>query len=220
MHVGLIGGIGPAATTVYHAGLAEAAAAAGRGLDLTIVHADMPTLLANLMAGRAEAQVAIHLRLTERLRAAGAGCVAIASVAGHFCARAFAPLSPLPVVDLTEALAAHLRARGLSRVGILGTGPVMRSGMYGALAPAEVIAPEGAELERVHAAYVDLAATGRPAPGHRAAFVGVGRAMAERGAEAVLLGGTDLNAVFDAAPPPFPVVDCARLHVEALARRI
>ena len=53
MHIGLIGGIGPAATDVYYRGLISRAAQMGRDLDATIVHADAPTLLDNLAANGA-----------------------------------------------------------------------------------------------------------------------------------------------------------------------
>ena len=220
MHIGLIGGIGPAATDVYYRGLIRAAAARGRDLDLTIVHADTPTLLANLLAGRAAEQCAIYMRLTERLARAGAECVVVTSIAGHFCIDAFAEVSPLPVVDIAHPLAARLREGGLRRVGILGTAPVMASGMYGKLAPVEVIAPEGEALRDVHDAYVALATSGAATPALRDTFVEAGRAMVERGAEAVLLGGTDLNAAFDDDAPDFPIVDCARIHIHEVATRI
>ncbi len=71
MHIGLIGGIGPAATDFYYRGLIARAASAGHALDLTIAHADTATLLANLMADDQAAQCAIYARLTGRLQAAG-----------------------------------------------------------------------------------------------------------------------------------------------------
>ena len=48
MHIGLIGGIGPAATDYYYRGLIEGHTAAGRRLELTIAHADARELVANL----------------------------------------------------------------------------------------------------------------------------------------------------------------------------
>lgn len=220
MHIGLIGGIGPAATDFYYRRLIRLAAEKGRGLELTIVHADAPTLLANLLSGDGTAQCDIYLRLTERLKAAGAGNVVVTSVAGHFCIDAFAQMSPLPILDLTQCLSAWLHEKGMRRVGILGTEPVMRSGMYGKLAPADVVAPEGGELKRVHEAYVTLAQSGIPTPDLKDVFVRAGRALVDRGAEAVLLGGTDLNAVFTADETAFPVVDCAGIHAEHIAQYI
>jgi hypothetical protein len=40
-----------------------------------------------------------------------------------------------------------------------------------------------------------------------------------QGAEAVLLGGTDLFLAFAGQDCGFPVIDCAEIHVEALYRR-
>ena len=132
MHIGLIVGIGPAATDFYYRRLIASLAATGTPLELTMAHADMPTLLRNQAAGDAGAQAAIYLRLAERLQAAGARGIAITSVAGHFCIGAFAPVSPLPVVDLLSEADRALAARGLRRVGVLGTRVVMRTGFYGA----------------------------------------------------------------------------------------
>ena len=71
MHIGLIGGIGPAATDFYYRRLIAAFAARAQPLELTIVHADTPTLLRHQSADDRNAQVAIYLRLTQRLAAAG-----------------------------------------------------------------------------------------------------------------------------------------------------
>src|SRR5260221_13463841 len=71
MHIGLIGGIGPAATGFYYRRLISTFASKKAVLELTIVHADTPTLLSNLVSNDAAAQVAIYTRLTNRLVAAG-----------------------------------------------------------------------------------------------------------------------------------------------------
>ena len=68
MHIGLIGGIGPAATDFYYRRLISTFASKQAALDLTIVHADTPTLLGNLASNNAAAQVAIYMRLTSALR--------------------------------------------------------------------------------------------------------------------------------------------------------
>jgi hypothetical protein len=81
MHIGLIGGIGPAATDYYYRGLIEGHAAAGRRLDLTIAHADVRQLVANLAQDRRDAQAAAFLPLVKRLQAAGARAAAVTSMA-------------------------------------------------------------------------------------------------------------------------------------------
>ena len=60
MHIGLIGGIGPAATDFYYRRLISTFARKAATLELTIVHADTPTLLNNLARNDAAAQTAIY----------------------------------------------------------------------------------------------------------------------------------------------------------------
>jgi len=216
MHVGLIVGIGPAATDYYYRSLIAQMAAAGSELELTMVHADTMTLLANQAADDKDAQVRIYEHLARTLQAAGARRVAVTSIAGHFCIRAFEQVSPLPVIDLLTAVNHPVQSQGLRRVGLLGTRGVMLSQIYGALTDVESVAPEGDVLEAVHEAYVTMAATAHCTDQQRELFLEAGRAMVdEAGAEAVLLAGTDLALAFDGITS-FPIVDCAAAHVEAI----
>jgi aspartate racemase len=217
MHIGLIGGIGPAATDLYYRSLIEACKAAGTTLELTIAHADAPTLRANLTAGDAAAQAAIFDRLARRLAGAGAGCVAITSVAGHFCADAFKELSPLPVVDIREVVPRRLRQAGWRTLGVLGTRQAMTSAMYGSLSEFSLLPPDGAAVDRVHDAYVETALSGRITEANRRIFHDAGQDMVARGAEAVLLAGTDLFVAFEDRDAGFVTVDVALLHVDELA---
>ena len=70
MHIGLIGGIGPAATEFYYRNLVRAHDAAGRALELTIVHADARDLIRNMNGGAPDKQAEIFLRLAQRLQSA------------------------------------------------------------------------------------------------------------------------------------------------------
>lgn len=72
MHIGLIGGIGPAATEFYYRNLVKAHRSSGSGsqLDLTICHAQASDLIRNIQAGAIDEQAAIFAVLANRLRAA------------------------------------------------------------------------------------------------------------------------------------------------------
>jgi len=98
MHLGLIGGIGPAATELYYRGLVQAHETATQPLELTLVQADLRELVRNMTEHAAERQTQAFLRLARRLYAAGAEVVAITSIAGHFCLREFERVSPLPII--------------------------------------------------------------------------------------------------------------------------
>jgi aspartate racemase len=219
MQIGLIGGIGPAATDFYYRSLISAFAARNTPLELTIVHADTPTLLANLSSKDARAQIDIYRRLTDRLVAAGAACVVVTSIAGHFCIDGFKEVSPLPVVDMIAEVSAAIKSRGLKRIGILGTRTVMETRFYGGVTSAEIVPPDGKDLNDVHDAYVAMAASGAVTDAQRAVFIAASqRLLKDNGVEAIMLGGTDLALVFNQQIAGFPLVDCAAIHVEAIVR--
>ncbi|GGA41424.1 aspartate/glutamate racemase family protein [Sphingomonas psychrolutea] len=218
MHIGLIGGIGPAAQDYYTRCLIALFAEAGALLDMTTAHADTPTLLTNLAADRRVAQAEIFAGLTDRLTRAGAGCVAVTSIAGHFCRHDFAARSSLPVVDMIGAVATTVSALGFARIGILGTRTVMKSRFYGGITNAEVVAPPEAELGEVHSAYAAMATAGAITAEQHSVFERAALAMIDKGASAILLGGTDLALAFDAATSAFPVIDCAAIHARVIAR--
>jgi aspartate racemase len=44
------------------------------------------------------------------------------------------------------------------------------------------------------------------------------RLLEDQGAEAIMLGGTDLALVFNEETADFPLVDCAGIHADAIAR--
>jgi aspartate racemase len=218
MHIGLIGGIGPAATDFYYRRLISTFARQNAALELTIVHADTPTLVGNLASNDAAAQTAIYSRLTNRLVAAGAGCVCVTSIAGHFCIDRFKAVSPLPVVDMISEVSRAIEARGLKRIGILGTRTVMQTRFYGRISSAEILPPGGADLDEVHQAYVAMATAGFVTEDQRAVFDGAIRRLLDQGAEAIMLGGTDLALAYNEHTAQFPLVDCAAIHADAIAR--
>lgn len=218
MHIGLIGGIGVAATDLYYRGLVDAMSAKKATLDLTIVHADASTLVQNFEARQPEAQADIFLGLTERLATAGADAVAITSIGGHFCIEQFRPRSPLPVIGLIEEMNTHLGQQGYQRVGLLGTDTVMKTGFYGGVTSTEIIVPPPAMIEDVHRAYVDMAIAARVKEAQRKVFIDAGQALADQGAETILLGGTDLFLAFDGQAIGFETLDCASVHIDAIAR--
>lgn len=219
MHIGLIGGIGPAATDFYYRRLISIFAGRKAPLELTIVHADTPTLLNNLAANNSADQVAIYQRLTERLVAARAECVVVTSIAGHFCIEPFKAISPLPVVDMISEVSKAIETRGLRRIGILGTRTVMETRFYGSILNAEIIPPREPDLDSVHQAYVDMAAAGLVTDAQRKVFnSAIQKLLKEEKVEAIMLGGTDLALAFNESDASFPLVDCASIHAEAIAR--
>lgn len=218
MQIGLIGGIGPAATIAYYDRLTRAIRAAGGKLELTIVHADVDELIANVLADRPEAQARVYAGLIDRLRAAGAECAAITSLGGHFCFPETEAVASLPLVSAVAPLDDFFVERGLRRVGLLGTEVVMRTRLYGQLRRTEAVAPDE-DLVALGRLYQDIAVAGACSPEQQSRLVDAGRAMVvDQGAQAVVLAGTDLGLAFDGTVEPgYPVIDALDVHVALLA---
>ena len=218
MHIGLIGGIGPAATDYYYRGLISAMTELGVELQLTMTHADTSVLLDNLQHNYKDAQVEIFTRLTKRLQAAGAEVVVVTSIAGHFCIKELKAISSLPIVDILHEVDKAIGKLGLQKIGILGTRSVMESRFYGGISSAEVLAPAGDDLANVHQAYITMASSGKVTSFQQDVFFNACRNLVDdQRAQAIMLGGTDLVLAFDQETNDYQVIDCAKIHIDAIA---
>ena len=218
MHIGLIGGIGVAATVVYYQRLTAEIARRGGTVELTIAHTpDINVLIRNNLADRRVEQAAEYAPLIDRLKAAGCDCAAITSLGGHFCFEETKAISSLPLVSAVEPLDDYFVAEGVGRVGLLGTRVVMRTRLYGQLARTEALALEG-EIDTLGQAYQDMAVAGQCTKAQRDLFLDAGRRMVrDHGAEAIVLAGTDLNLAFDGQATGYRVIDALDVHVGVLA---
>jgi aspartate racemase len=119
------------------------------------------------------------------------------------------------VSEVAEAI----RLRGLKRVALFGTRSTVESHMFGRLG-VDVVMPKPDEVDFIHNTYLDvLYDRSTPAQIDRLreqAHTLIGR----DGVESVLLAGTDLSMVFDETSAGFPTIDCARVHIDAIVRRL
>lgn len=218
MHIGLIGGIGVAASLVYYQRLAAAAEKKGAVLRMTLSHGDIHTLIRNNLADEREAQATIFAGQVEELKGAGCGCVALTSLGAHFCYDELAARSALPLVSGVAPLDAYFHSQGMACVGLLGTRVVMRTRLYGQLTRTKAVALDG-EIDEIGQMYQEIAVAGRCSPQQRATLIDAGRQMVEeQGADAVVLAGTDLNLAFGGQDTGYRVVDALDVHVDQLAR--
>lgn len=217
MHIGMIGGIGPAATDFYYRNIIKAHALADKAFDLTMVHAEVTDVIGNIVANVPEKQAKIFLELALRLESAGADVIVVSSIAAHFCIAEFTALSPLPVVSIIPTLDAEFTRKGLKRVGLLGHKISMETKLFGGISSAEVVVPLGDELDIVHETYIKMAAEGQVDSVQREALFSIGKKLCtEQSADAVILAGTDLCLAFDGYECGFNVIDSALVHIDAL----
>ncbi len=214
--IGLIGGLGPAATVHYYRGLLAIAARHGVTLRLLINQADMSLLVPAANRGDVET-VADHLyaRL-EELERGGAELLAIPAVTPHMAMPLLKPRLSRPIVDILAETDRVLRAQGVRRVALMGTRATVAGRFFGRL-EATVVDPAPGEIEAVHTLYFKLVDDERCDAGTAASL----RRLAQHyfdtlGIDTLLLAGTDLCV----APPEtwdgMTITDCAQLHMEAI----
>jgi aspartate racemase len=216
--IGLVGGLGVGATVHYYEELAAVIATSDERLDLTISHADLRYVL-GLVEARAIDDLAAYLAdHIDRLSKAGARLAAIPAVAPHICAAQLKRRIGVPLIDLIDCVREELAGSCAKRLAILGTRFVVESDMYGGLTEYEVVRPDPAAIEFVHANYMRIASTGSI---HGADVQGIRQVaqglVRDRGVEAAVLAGTELSLAFGGADQGFPALDCARVHIDAIA---
>ena len=202
-NLGLIGGLGPGATTHYYRELAKNQAG-----EMLVIHADMERALGHVERGDRAGLADYFARLIERLARGGAEVAAISAVTPHICIRELEKISTLPLVNIIEVIGNEIRARGYQRVALFGTRFVVGSRLFGMLDGIDVVVPE--QVEAIHSAYMQIVDGG-----------GEGRATLSRIArelpvDAIVLAGTDLSPVFDESNTEFAHIDSSKVHIDAI----
>jgi aspartate racemase len=217
--IGLVGGLGVGAATHYYRELAAAHDAAGRTLELAMVHAQMSRIFEHSSTGDRAGLAQYLAGILSQLKAAGATIGVIPAVTPHIASGQLAPIAAIPLVDMIEVVANELARLGLKRVSLFGTRFVVESDLFGRLPAVSIARPRPDEITFVHDTYTQLARTGVPGPDARERLIDLAKTLAGRdGAEAIVLAGTDLSLIFDDTNTPFPHLDCARAHIQAIMR--
>ena len=215
--IGLIGGLGVGAAITYYRGLAAAHDDRRRPMRLVMDHASISRATEYASNGDRHGLAVYLVGFLSRLKTAGATLGVIPAVTPHLCIDELKRITPLPVIDITEVVANHVRARKLSKVALFGTRFVIESDLYGRLGGVAVVRPQSDEIDFVHRAYSHLAHTATVSADDRQQFVALADTLQTRdGVEAILLAGTDFALMFDPSNAPFPHVDCARVHIDAV----
>ena len=215
--IGLIGGLGVGAAITYYRSLAAAHDDRRRPLRLVMDHASISRATEYASNGDRHGLAVYLAGFLSRLKTAGATFGVVPAVTPHLCIDELKRITPLPVIDITEVVANHVRARKLSKVALFGTRFVIESDLYGRLGGVDVVRPRPDEIDFVHRAYSHLAHTATVSAGDRQQFVALADTLQTRdGVEAILLAGTDFALMFDPSNTPFPHVDCARVHIDAV----
>ncbi len=219
--VGLLGGVGVGAASYYYRELAKVCTSKGVDLDLVMVNAETPKVLAFAQAGDSSGMAGYANSFIERMKLAGAEFAVIPSVTGSFGARELASISPLPVLDLFTVVTEEIARRAIKRVAVFGTRFVIESNMFDSVPGVQFIKPQADEIDTIHSNYVQMAMDSRGTEEQYITLRELALRLCEReGLDAIVLGGTDLSLIFNESNTDFPHVDCAAVHLRAIAARM
>ena len=172
-------------------------------------------------AGDWTAATARMIEAAQRLERGGADLVAICTNTMHRMADEVQAAIDIPLLHIADPTAERLKAAGHRRVGLLGTAFTMEQDFYkGRLQQRhglEVLVPEEGERHAIHRIIYDELVQGRIEPASREVFRTIMQALAARGAEAIILGCTEIMLLVTREDSPVPLFDTTTLHAEAIA---
>ncbi|MEG0010209.1 MAG: aspartate/glutamate racemase family protein [Aeromonas sp.] len=153
------------------------------------------------------------------LQAGGADFLLIGTNTMHKVAPEIEAAIGIPLLHIADATAKRLVADGVSRVGLLGTRFTMEQDFYKGrletLFGLEVLVPEEDERERVHRIIYDELCLGEVRDDSRAEYLAIIAGLAQAGAEAVILGCTEIALLVGDAKAEVPLYDTTAIHAEA-----
>lgn len=210
--LGVLGGMGPAATVAFLARVQALTPAAGDEDHVRVI-ADINPQVPNrhtqpATAGRALGQMA------QALKTAGAQVLAMPCNTAHAHAGAIRAAG-LPFIDMVAETARAAAGIGARRVGVLATPGGMR--LYAEALSAEgltMVAPSPAECERFMQVVFAVKA-GDVGSDQRAAMRDLAQALITAGAETVIGGCTEVPLLLDQADISAPLIDSAEVLAQA-----
>ncbi|MCX5516996.1 aspartate/glutamate racemase family protein [Kaistia defluvii] len=224
--IGLIGGLSWESSAEYYRILNEAVRDRLGGLHsarILMWSFDFAEIEALQHVGRWDEATRLMIDAARRLERGGADFVLIASNTMHRMAADVQAAIDIPLLHIADPTAERIRAAGLTRVGLLGTAFTMEQDFYkGRLASEhglEVLVPDEADRAAVHRIIYEELVQGRVKPSSREAYRAVMARLAERGAEAIILGCTEIMLLVGAEDSPVPLYDTTTIHAEAAVER-
>ncbi|MDP9416726.1 MAG: amino acid racemase [Actinomycetota bacterium] len=220
--IGLLGGMSWQSTAIYYRLLNERVAERVGGdasADLVLRSVDFAEIHRLQIEGEWHAAGELLAAAARGVEAAGAEVLGLATNTMHLVAGQITAATTIPFVHIVDAVAEAAGSFGARRLALLGTGFTMRSTLYQdrlAGRGVEILVPSPAAREVVDRVMFDELVHGVITPAARAAYVEVVDTLARDGAEAVVLGCTEIGLLLRPQDVDLPLIDTASVHVDAL----
>ena len=221
--LGLLGGMSWESTIPYYRRINERVRERLGGLHsarLLLYSVDFAQIEALQHRGQWNEAGRILADAAQALERAGAEALVICTNTMHRVLPQIEAKLRVPVLHIADATAERIHAAGFERVGLLGTRFTMEQDFYrGRLEQLGLtpLIPDAGQREIVHRVIYDELCQGECRAESRAAYREIIKGLVEAGAQAVILGCTEIGLLVTAADSPVPLFDTATIHAEHAA---
>ena len=154
-----------------------------------------------------------------RLHRGGADCVVLCTNTMHKVADRVAAAVPVPFLHIADPVGRHAAQSGVKVLGLLGTRftmeqPFMRERLEQEFG-LQVLVPDEEGRADVHRIIYEELCAGVVSEASRSTYRRVITSLAQRGAQAVVLGCTEITLLIQQRDSVLPVLDTTQLHAQA-----
>lgn len=197
--LGVIGGLGPIATAHFMELVINMTEAQNDQQHVPMIVYNMPQIpdrTAYILDNTRQDPLPQMLRVGQALHRQGVSSIAIPCVTAHYFFSALEAGIPVPLINGVRETVRHLKENGIEAVGIMATDGTVRSEIFHRELSAQGLSPvvpdEKAQEDVMHLIFQNIKA-GKPAEMDR--FFAAAQALRSRGAQAIILGCTELSLI-------------------------
>ena len=219
--LGVLGGMSWTSTAAYYRGLNEGVAArlGGHHSARLLLHSvDFDPVVRAQHDGDWDLATTVLVDAARGLGAGGAQALLLATNTMHKVAGAVEAAAGVPLIHIADPTADALLADGRTCVALLATRFTMEEAFYADRLRErglDVLVPEEGDRDTVHRVIYDELVHDVVREESRSAYLGVVERLAARGAEAVVLGCTEIGLLLGPGDGLLPQYDTTALHVAA-----
>ena len=222
--LGLIGGMSWESTVPYYREINQTVKAQLGGLHsakIVLYSVDFAEVEHLQSTGQWDAAGQLLANAARALERAGADGLVLCTNTMHKVAHAISAAVSIPLLHIADPTALAVRQAGVATVGLLGTRFTMEQDFYRTRLETRhglrVLVPAPADRELVHRVIYQELCLGEVRPESRTAYLRVIDALATEGAQAIILGCTEISLLVQSHDCALPLFDTTALHARNAA---
>lgn len=222
--IGLIGGMSWESTVPYYREINETVRQRLGGLHsarIILYSLDFHEVERLQQAGDWAAAGVLLAQAARSLEAAGADFLVLCTNTMHKVATSIEAAVSIPLLHIADPTAEAIKQAGYTAVGLLGTRFTMEQDFYRERLRQrhglEVLVPDLPDREQVHRIIYEELCLGKMIPASRAIYRRVLAALSGQGAQAIILGCTEISLLISAPDTSVPLFDTTAIHARKAA---